>query len=102
MRAWIGAASMGTGAASTGMDGAAVSRSVEKVGAGPSTAVGAGAGDETGSGAELFHLALSASGSAFHSWPRTLSLSALRKDVGSKGRCSRQNSLSGEGGGWCG
>ena len=92
-RAWISARG-GAGAASTGMDGAVVPWLVERVGAGPSTAVRARARDETGAGAELPHLALSTSGSAFHRWPRTLSLSALRKDVGSNGRCARQNSLS--------
>jgi len=44
-------------------------------------------------GTELLQLALSNSESVLHRWPRTLSLSALRKDVGSNGRCSRQNSL---------
>jgi hypothetical protein len=88
-----GVARAGTGAATTGVDGAAVPRSVEKVGAAPSTAVGAGAGDESGAGTELLQLALSNSESVLHRWPRTLSLSALRKDVGSNGRCSRQNSL---------
>ena len=51
-------------------------------------------GAETGAvhGAGLPHLAtLSASDSAFHRWPKTLSLSALRRDAGSKGRCARQN-----------
>ena len=85
-RAWISAARAGTGAASTGVDGAVVPWSVERV--------WSGARDETGAGAELPHLALSTPGSAFHRWPRTLSLSALRKDVGSNGRCARQNSLS--------
>ena len=51
-------------------------------------------GAETGAvhGAGFPHLAtFSAPDSALHRLPKTLSLSALRRDVGSNGRCARQN-----------
>eukprot|EP00964_Phaeocystis_antarctica_P094399 scaffold61144_cov61-Phaeocystis_antarctica.AAC.7 len=57
----------------------------------PSTAVGAEV--DTVHGARFPQLALSASDCALHLWPKTLSLSALRRDVGSSGRYARQNSL---------
>ena len=42
----------------------------------------------------MLYLALSASESAFHIWPKVHSLSALRR-LGRSGRCSRQNATYG-------
>ena len=74
---------------------------VARAGAGAGAGVGVGAGTGAGAGAgagaapggwtpSIVYLTLSASGSAFHIWPKVLSLSALRRLVGKKGRCFRQ------------
>ena len=43
----------------------------------------------------MLYLALSASESAFHIWPKVHSLSGLRRLLGRSGRCSRQNATYG-------